>query len=171
MFSLLQLFLVGFILLRCHKYDEVNEKMGIDRFIIILAALFVPMFIFSQAVVNNVWFVAIFGVLTLSAILLLKEVGTSLIVLGGYSNFLVKTLNNGQMPVSTEAARQLGINCFSAGHAAITTQTRLPFLADIFPVELMGVMSLGDIIIFTGLLLLYVRCMKIKPSFNDLLLA
>lgn len=171
MFEILYGFLVASIFFRCRKHNEIMKKMEFARTLPILATFLAFMLFPAKIGVNNPWIAGLTGAIAFLAIFFLRELGTSLIALGAFSNFLAKTLNSGHMPVSTEAARQFGMDNLPARHIAMNGQTQLPFLADIFPVPLIGVMSLGDILLLAGLITLSYKCQSIRPSFNDLLLA
>ena len=94
--------------------------------------------------------------------------GMTLIGAGALCNFVVITANGG-MPVSVEALEQVGLdNPFVEGgkaivkgaHRALTDDSKLRFLADTIPVNLMAnVISIGDILIWAGILLLIQQLM------------
>ncbi len=92
--------------------------------------------------------------------------GMTLIALGALCNFLVIAANGG-MPVSLDALERVGLgNPFESdavvkgAHHALTDASRLRFLADVIPVSVMAnVISVGDILIWAGLLLLIQQLM------------
>ena len=93
--------------------------------------------------------------------------GMTLIGAGALCNFVVIVANGG-MPVSLEALDRVGLgNPFEEGkaivkgaHRALTDDSKLRFLADTIPVEVMAnVISVGDILIWAGILLLIQQLM------------
>jgi uncharacterized protein DUF5317 len=92
--------------------------------------------------------------------------GMTLIAAGALCNLVVISVNGG-MPVSTEAIARAGLdNPFTPGaatkgaHHALTNGDSLRFLADVIPVRVMAnVISVGDILIWAGLLLLIAQLM------------
>ena len=93
--------------------------------------------------------------------------GMTLIALGALCNFLVISANGG-MPVSLDALERVGLgNPFAEGdaivkgaHRPLTDASHLRFLADVIPVKVMAnVISVGDILIWAGLLLLIQQLM------------
>src|SRR5688572_24476569 len=94
-----------------------------------------------------------------------REIGMPLIALGALSNVAVIVANGG-MPVSRHAMRLAGLaenlraNLFVRGaHHPMTSDTRLPFLADIIPLRYGTVVSVGDLLIWAGLMLLLQQLM------------
>jgi len=89
-------------------------------------------------------------------------------VLGGtVMNFVVIALNGGQMPVRADVIPEqmaAALASMRGGtHVLMTEGTRLGFLADIFYVSLpyqKQLISIGDIIINVGILVLIIRGMK-----------
>jgi hypothetical protein len=85
--------------------------------------------------------------------------GMTLVALGALANLAV-IVANGAMPVSLEAARRAGLeDPFGAGtkgaHEPLTDASRLRFLADIIPLRAgSNVVSVGDVLIWAGLLVL-----------------
>jgi hypothetical protein len=94
--------------------------------------------------------------------------GMTLIAIGALCNFLVISVNGG-MPVSRDAIRRAGLDDVFAGpgvstvkgaHHALTSGDRLRFLADVIPIRVTAnVVSVGDIVIWAGLLLLLAELM------------
>lgn len=93
--------------------------------------------------------------------------GMTLIALGALCNFLVISANGG-MPVSLDALERAGLgNPFAddgaimkGAHRALTDDSKLRFLADVIPVKVIAnVISVGDILIWAGLLLLIQQLM------------
>jgi hypothetical protein len=94
--------------------------------------------------------------------------GMTLIALGALSNFVVISANGG-MPVSRDAIRRAGLEDVFVGpgattvkgaHHALTDDSRLRFLADVIPIRVTAnVVSVGDIVIWAGLLLLLAELM------------
>jgi hypothetical protein len=94
-----------------------------------------------------------------------RETGMPLIALGSLSNFLVIVVNGG-MPVSVDALRRAGLGdnmratLFRRGaHHALTPSTRLDFLADVIPLRYGTVVSVGDLLIWAGIILLLQQLM------------
>jgi uncharacterized protein DUF5317 len=94
--------------------------------------------------------------------------GMTLIAIGALCNLLVISVNDG-MPVSLDALDRAGLgNPFSdpggsalkGAHHALTHGTHLRFLADVIPISVTAnVVSVGDIVIWAGLLLLVAQLM------------
>ena len=94
--------------------------------------------------------------------------GMTLIALGAVCNLLVISANNG-MPVSLDALRKAGLgdpftgpgaSSIKGAHHALTDGTHLRFLADVIPISVTAnVVSVGDIVIWAGLLLLVAQLM------------
>lgn len=83
---------------------------------------------------------------------------------GPFFNALVIFANRGHMPVSSEALHRVGLESYiprlqqqyDAVHTLMTDSTRLWFLADIIPVQVLGytnVISLGDVYLMVGIAL------------------
>jgi hypothetical protein len=94
-----------------------------------------------------------------------RETGMPLIALGSLSNFVVIVVNGG-MPVSLHAMRLAGLgdsvraSFFRRGaHQALTPSTHLGFLADIVPLRYGTVVSVGDLLIWAGIILLLQQLM------------
>ena len=85
--------------------------------------------------------------------------GAWLIALGALSNAVVVAAN-GAMPVDLAADLQAGRpGAFDGAHTLLGPQTRLPFLADIFPIT-RGVYSVGDLVSAAGGFWIVFRTMK-----------
>ena len=94
--------------------------------------------------------------------------GMTLIAAGALCNLLVISANGG-MPVSLTAIDKAGLDNPFAGPGAISTKgahhalragTHLRFLADVIPIRVTAnVVSVGDIVIWAGLLLLVAQLM------------
>jgi len=93
--------------------------------------------------------------------------GMTLIAIGALCNLVVISANNG-MPVSRDALERAGLGDPFAGpgatlkgaHHALTDGTHLRFLADVIPISVTAnVVSVGDIVIWAGLLLLVAQLM------------
>jgi hypothetical protein len=93
--------------------------------------------------------------------------GMTLIALGAFCNFLVISANGG-MPVSLDALDRAGLgNPFAEGgaelkgaHHPLTDASQLRFLADVIPITVTAnVASVGDVLIWAGLLLLIQQLM------------
>jgi len=97
--------------------------------------------------------------------------GMTLIGIGALMNFLVISANHG-MPVSLSALDRVGLgNPFTGNgvvkgaHHALTPGTHLRFLADVIPIRVAAnVVSIGDIVIWAGLLLLIQQLMVGRPG-------
>lgn len=97
--------------------------------------------------------------------------GVTLIALGALMNFVVISANGG-MPVSVDALERAGLgNPFVDGavtkgaHHALTDDSRLTFLADVIPIKVTAnVVSVGDVVIWAGLLLLVQQLMVGRPG-------
>jgi uncharacterized protein DUF5317 len=96
-----------------------------------------------------------------------KLPGMTLIAGGALCNLLVISVNGG-MPVSVDAIARAGLDDPFSGpgavtkgaHHALTNSDTLRFLADVIPVRVMAnVISVGDILIWAGLLLLIAQLM------------
>ena len=77
---------------------------------------------------------------------------------GVAANALVVSLNNGAMPVSRDAV-QLAGSRFSADHLHQVVDAP-PVLGDVIPVPVLGVYSLGDVLLAAGVFVLIVWTMK-----------
>lgn len=93
--------------------------------------------------------------------------GMTLIAIGALCNLLVISANGG-MPVSLDALERAGLgnpfedagSTLKGAHHALTDSSRLRFLADVIPITVTAnVASVGDIIIWAGLLLLVQQLM------------
>jgi len=100
-----------------------------------------------------------------------KIPGAALIAIGTFANVLVISLNGG-MPFEPAVAEAAGVpQPNDSLHVLLTTETRLPFLADIVPFGLAhGVFSIGDYLIaFGGFLIPFVLLQpKAEPSGHEL---
>lgn len=104
-----------------------------------------------------------FGMIFAFAFANRRHIGMPLVALGSFCNFLVILVNRG-MPVSLSAAGKAGLPNPLAGaqgtltkgaHRLLTDHTRLDFLADIIPLRVSRtVISVGDLLIWAGLILL-----------------
>lgn len=93
--------------------------------------------------------------------------GMTLIALGALGNFVVISANSG-MPVSVDALERAGLGnpfaepgaALKGAHHALTDASRVRFLADVIPITVTAnVVSVGDIVIWAGLLLLVQQLM------------
>lgn len=94
--------------------------------------------------------------------------GMTLIAIGALCNFLVISANGG-MPVSRDAIAKAGLDdpftgpgatTVKGAHRALTDDTNLRFIADVIPIRVTAnVVSVGDILIWAGLLLLLQQLM------------
>lgn len=94
--------------------------------------------------------------------------GMTLIALGALGNFFVISANGG-MPVSRHAIARAGLDdpftgpgatTVKGAHRALTDDSNLRFLADVIPISVTAnVVSVGDILIWAGLLLLIQQLM------------
>lgn len=94
-----------------------------------------------------------------------REIGMPLIALGALSNLTVIVANGG-MPVSLRAIRLAGLsqhfraNLFTRGaHEPMTSETAVGFLADTIPLRYGTVVSIGDLVIWAGMILLLQQLM------------
>ncbi len=93
-----------------------------------------------------------------------RLVGVPLVALGAALNVLAITINGGVMPASATALRISGIASRPGfDNSAVLAHPHLAFLGDIIPVPgpwpIGNVLSLGDLIIFVGaLVVLHVAC-------------
>jgi hypothetical protein len=89
--------------------------------------------------------------------------GMVVIALGGGSNLLAIAVNGGVMPASTGALRTAGLLHTGPGYhnSAPVAHAKLQFLGDIIgvpgPHPIANVISVGDLVLFTGMLLLLHR--------------
>ncbi|MGB9679501.1 MAG: DUF5317 domain-containing protein [Thermoanaerobacteraceae bacterium] len=100
----------------------------------------------------------------------------NIISIGVLLNFIVIFANGGKMPVSVDALQRGGLNYLIpnleagkiATHQALTSTTRLKFLADVLilprPYPLPKAFSIGDLVMATGTFLLVTNAMikKVK---------
>jgi hypothetical protein len=91
-----------------------------------------------------------------------REIGMPLIALGSISNLVVIAANRG-MPVSVRALEAAGLDdpfgaktnlLIRGAHRALTPHSHLRLLADIIPLKFSSVVSVGDLLIWAGLILL-----------------
>lgn len=97
----------------------------------------------------------------------LRYPGTAFIGAGLALNIVV-ILANGAMPVSLAAVHHLGLKALpglqtGVKHHAMTRHTRLRFLGDIIPVPFLGIVSVGDVTLGTGVFLLVQRLVGYQP--------
>jgi hypothetical protein len=92
--------------------------------------------------------------------------GTGLVALGLVLNAVVMAAN-GAMPVDPGAIRALGLDGASVPlgkHTLLTETTRLPWLADIWPVvPLRSIISVGDVVLAAGLIPITHALMTHRP--------
>lgn len=120
------------------------------------------------------------GIYALSYIMLLyafwsnkKYVGVVTIGLGSLLNAVVILVNGGKMPVSLEALERAGLDKMAdmlvrgadSKHSLLNENTYLGFLSDIihipgFPGIMMGIVSIGDLLIMIGLFILTYEVIK-----------
>ena len=96
-----------------------------------------------------------------------RQAGMAIVGLGALLNFAAIVFNGGQMPVSYEAARRVGMQkVFESGvavrHVRDSADTRLYYLSDIIPAPsppflAPAVISVGDILLCVGLFILIQR--------------
>jgi len=91
-----------------------------------------------------------------------REIGMPLLALGAVSNFVAIAVNGG-MPVSDDALHRAGLadpylsrsgGVIRAAHHVLTDRDRLRFLTDIIPLRYGTVVSVGDLLIWAGIILL-----------------
>lgn len=97
----------------------------------------------------------------------LRYPGTTFVGAGLALNIVV-ILANGAMPVSLAAVHHLGLRALpglqtGVKHHAMTRHTRLRFLGDIIPVPFLGIVSVGDVTLGTGVFLLVQRLVGYQP--------
>jgi hypothetical protein len=97
--------------------------------------------------------------------------GLWILAVGGALNLIVISANHGIMPASSTAMETAGIPAEHEGFAnsAVLPHPRLSFLGDVIgipgPAPLGNVLSVGDLLIFAGLLILLHRaCADPHPS-------
>jgi hypothetical protein len=97
--------------------------------------------------------------------------GLWILALGGALNLIVISANHGIMPASSAATATAGLPATQDGFAnsAVLPHPRLSVLGDVIgipgPAPLGNVLSVGDLLIFAGLLVLLHRaCGKPQPS-------
>lgn len=89
-----------------------------------------------------------------------RLVGAPIIAVGAFLNGLAITVNGGVMPAAAAAERAAGLSLGSGfSNSAVVAHPHLLWLGDIIPVPwpLPNVLSLGDVIIYAGLLVLLHR--------------
>ena len=90
--------------------------------------------------------------------------GAALISVGTFSNVLVVLLNNG-MPYDVELATEISAPLPNTGlHVALGPETLFPFLADIIPVGVAGLYSVGDVLIAFGGFLIPFLWLQASPE-------
>ena len=97
--------------------------------------------------------------------------GTRIIALGALANTLAIVVNRGVMPASLTAQRLAGLTEGAGFHnSAALAHPHLLWLGDIIPVPgpLPNVLSVGDCIIFAGMLvLLHLTCRARRPALAE----
>lgn len=102
-----------------------------------------------------------------------RLLGMRIALLGIGLNFLVIVANGGHMPASAKLAKEIGksdvlVNPYYTRSRAITPQTRLPFLGDVFglvkPYPLPQIFSLGDIFVTLGVCWLVLAGLGLLPE-------
>ena len=95
-----------------------------------------------------------------------RQRGMALIGLGLLLNAVVMAAN-GAMPVDPDAVRALGVDTVAIApgkHELLTSQTRLPWLADVLAVPpIRTVISVGDLVLATGIAVLVHHLMTRRP--------
>jgi hypothetical protein len=92
--------------------------------------------------------------------------GFPFITIGAISNTTVILLNGGRMPLSKTTLVLAGLpaDTMDPKHVLMTSQTILPFLGDIIPINFLNLhyaCSVGDLFVYTGLfLLIYLNTRK-----------
>lgn len=93
--------------------------------------------------------------------------GVGLVAIGLALNATVIAAN-GAMPVDPDAMRALGLGALEVPpgkHTLLTDATRLPWLADIFPLPpLRSIISVGDVVLAAGLIPLTHALMTWRPE-------
>lgn len=93
--------------------------------------------------------------------------GAPIIALGAFFNALAITVNGGEMPAATLALRIAGLKLGHGFHNSVAMpHPHLLWLGDIIPVPwpLPNVLSVGDIIIYIGMLVLLHRACRVARS-------
>lgn len=123
-----------------------------------------------RPVILPAWLALMAVLLALCAANARSSCGFRLITAGVASNLAVILLNGG-MPVSAAAVNVAGgevaSSAFSRGnlfHVALHAATKLPLLADVLPAPgfqgLRGVLSIGDVLMYTGLIVVVVAAVR-----------
>jgi hypothetical protein len=152
---------------------------------LILVAFLVQLFTFSPRFESPGWSDRLGPALHISSILLLLLAvglnlslsGMKIIGLGLLLNFLVIAANGGYMPVPLDNLNQAGLADLvevlrANGHVSkstiLTSETRLPFLADIFFLPpwlpFSSVFSIGDVFVGVGAFILVLQAMRVENS-------
>lgn len=115
--------------------------------------------------------VAAYGMLVIGIWLNRKITGLAVLAGGFFLNLIVVCSNGFRMPFSKEGAIRAGFDLskFPSSFKPITGHTHFPFLADIFPIPHWGfhpseLISVGDMIIMVGILLVVSYGMKRNPT-------
>ncbi|HEU5003306.1 MAG TPA: DUF5317 domain-containing protein [Actinomycetota bacterium] len=108
-----------------------------------------------------------YGLIIAFVVANLRYPGTAFIGAGLALNIVV-ILANGAMPVSLAAVHHLGLKALpglqtGVKHHAMTRSTRLSFLGDIIPIPYLGIVSVGDVTLGTGVFLLVQRLVGYQP--------
>jgi hypothetical protein len=91
-----------------------------------------------------------------------RLIGMPVLAVGALLNFIAIAVNNG-MPVSDEALHRAGLPdpyvgkngaVIRAAHHVLTSHDRLRFLTDVIPLKYGTVVSVGDLLIWSGIILL-----------------
>ncbi|UNC90770.1 DUF5317 domain-containing protein [Candidatus Contubernalis alkaliaceticus] len=109
--------------------------------------------------------IAAYGVLFLGIWQSWQYIEFKAIGVGSFANFLAIAANGGKMPVSSSALNSAGLTLTETGtHILMNEGTKFAWLSDVIPLPppypLTMVISLGDIVILLGVMLLVQNAMQ-----------
>lgn len=136
-------------------------------------AIFTPLrsLIGGGEAVDRIAYLASMGIAAVALVLNRHIPGAAWIAIGMSLNLLVIAINGGVMPIWPEARQLAGMPPLtgrSNNGAPFTSETRLPWLADVIPLPsfmpLANVFSIGDLLIMCGVIILTQRVLMPQPA-------
>lgn len=134
----------------------------------------------DRLLVNKTLIMSFYCIIFLLLVINRKIAGVNFLLAGLALNFLVMAANGGRMPVSEWAVNAAGLAEYlpelyagtASRHFLLTESTNLKCLADIIPLPppypLAKVLSLGDVILFIGIIKIVAKGMLLKePAKKD----
>ena len=141
------------------------ENITIQYWYLFIIAYIIQSFVFIlYAIPETIFFIMHIGSYILIVYVCIRNrkfTGMWFMGIGTFLNGLVILFNNGKMPVKLPKDAEI---VFDRGHTLLTESTKLPFLADIFIIDVprfsTRVMSVGDFILALGVFYLIQQGMQ-----------